>query len=217
MKKSFAALVAVLSMSSVSAGVVMPKGDATAGQAMSAQCAACHGADGNSAAPTFPRLAGQNAKYIYKQLQDFKAGRRNNALMMPMVADKTDQQMADLASYFSQQKSAVNLADPALIAKGEKLYRGGNPATGVAPCAGCHGPAGKGNNLAAFPKLGGQHADYIKVQLTAFRAAGRDDNTDQKRMNDSAKAGELGIMQMVAAKLSDKEIDALANYVSGLH
>ena len=159
MKKSFVALVAVLSMSSVSAGVVMPKGDATAGQAMSAQCAACHGADGNSAAPTFPRLAGQSAKYIYKQLQDFKAGRRNNALMMPMVADKTDQQMADLASYFSQQKSAVNLADPALIAKGEKLYRGGNPATGVAPCAGCHGPAGKGNNLAAFPKLGGQHAD----------------------------------------------------------
>ena len=216
MKKSFAALVAVLSMSSVSAGVVMPKGDATAGQAMSAQCAACHGADGNSAAPTFPRLAGQSAKYIYKQLQDFKAGRRNNALMMPMVADKTDQQMADLASYFSQQKSAVNLADPALIAKGEKLYRGGNPATGVAPCAGCHGPAGKGNNLAA-PEIGWSTADYIKVQLTAFRAAGRDDNTDQKRMNDSAKAGELGIMQMVAAKLSDKEIDALANYVSGLH
>ena len=71
--------------------------------------------------------------------------------------------------------------------------------------------------MAAFPKLGGQHADYIKVQLTAFRAAGRDDNTDQKRMNDSAKAGELGIMQMVASKLSDKEIDALANYVSGLH
>ena len=122
MKKSFAALVAVLSMSSVSAGVTMPKGDVAAGQAMSAQCAACHGADGNSAAPTFPRLAGQSEKYIYKQLQDFKAGRRNNALMMPMVADKTDQQMADLAAYFSQQKSGVNLADPALIAKGEKLY-----------------------------------------------------------------------------------------------
>jgi cytochrome c553 len=100
----------------------------------------------------------------------------------------------------------VNLADPALIAKGEKLYRGGNPATGVAPCAGCHGPAGKGNNLAAFPKLGGQHADYIKVQLIAFRAAGRDDNTDQKRMNDSAKAGELGIMQMVAAKFQIKKL-----------
>ena len=89
--------------------------------------------------------------------------------------------------------------------------------TGVAPCAGCHGPAGKGNNLAAFPKLGWLHYDYIKVHLSSFRAAGSDDFTDQKRMNDSAKAGELGIMQMVAAKLSDKEIDALANYVSGLH
>ena len=186
MKKSFAALVALLSVSSVYA-MPMPKGDAAAGQALSAQCAACHGADGNSAAPTFPRLAGQNAKYIYKQLNDFKSGLRNNALMMPMVADKTDQQMADLAVYFSQQKSAVNLADPALLAKGERLYRGGNPATGVAPCAGCHGPSG------------------------------RDDNTDQKRVNDAAKAGEQGIMQMVASKLSDKEIDALANYVSGLH
>ena len=89
MKKSFAALVAVLSMSSVSAGVTMPKGDVAAGQAMSAQCAACHGADGNSAAPTFPRLAGQSEKYIYKQLQDFKAGRRNNALMMPMAVSYT--------------------------------------------------------------------------------------------------------------------------------
>lgn len=216
MKKSFAALVTLLSVSTVYAAG-MPKGDAAAGQALSAQCAACHGADGNSAAPTFPSLAGQNAKYIYKQLHDFKSGRRNNALMMPMVADKTDQQMADLAVYFSQQKGGVQLADPALINKGERLYRGGNAATGLAACAGCHGPAGKGNALAAFPKLGGQHADYIKAQLIAFRAAGRDDNTDQKRMNDSAKAGELGIMQMVASKLSDKEIDALANYVSGLH
>jgi cytochrome c553 len=217
MKKSFAALVAVLSMSSVSAGVVMPKGDVAAGQAMSAQCAACHGADGNSAAPNFPKLAGQNAKYIYKQLMDMKSGRRVNPMMVGLVADKTEQDFANLATYFSQQKSGVDLADPKLIEKGEHLFRGGNPQTGVAPCAGCHGPAGKGNNLAAFPKLGGQHADYVKAQLIMFRAAGRDDNTDQKRTNDSVKAGELGIMQMVAAKLSDKEIDALANYVSGLH
>ncbi len=179
MKKSFAALVTLLSVSSAFAGVVMPKGDATAGQAMAGQCAACHGADGNSAAPNFPKLAGQNAKYIYKQLQDMKSGRRVNPMMVALVADKTDQDFANLAAYFSLQKSGVNLA--------------------------------------AFPKLGGQHPDYIKTQLTAFRAAGRDDNTDQKRTNDSAKAGELGIMQMVASKLSDKDIDALANYVSGLH
>ncbi len=217
MKKSFAALVAVLSMSSVNAGVVMPKGDVVAGQAMSAQCTACHGADGNSAAPNFPKLAGQNAKYTYKQLMDMKSGRRVNPMMIGLVADKTEQDFANLAVYYAQQKSGVNLADPALVGKGEKLFRGGNAQTGVAPCAGCHGPAGKGNSLAAFPKLGGQHAEYIKVQLTAFRAAGRDDNTDQKRANDSAKAGELGIMQMVASKLSDKEIDALASYISGLH
>jgi cytochrome c553 len=217
MKKSFAALVTVFSMSSVNAGVVMPQGDVAAGQAMSAQCAACHGADGNSAAPNFPKLAGQNAKYIYKQLMDMKSGRRVNPMMVGLVADKTEQDFANLAVFYAQQKSGVNLADPALVGKGEKLFRGGNPQTGVAPCAGCHGPAGKGNSLAAFPKLGGQHADYVKVQLTAFRAAGRDDNTDQKRNNDSAKAGELGIMQMVAAKLSDKEIDALASYISGLH
>jgi cytochrome c553 len=216
MKKSFAALVALLSVSSVHA-FTMPKGDATAGQAMAAQCAACHGADGNSAAPNFPKLAGQNAKYIYKQLVDMKSGRRVNPMMVGLVADKTEQDFANLAAYFAQQKSGVNLADPALVAKGQNLFRGGNPQTGVAPCAGCHGPAGKGNALAAFPKLGGQHADYIRTQLTAFRAAGRDDNTDQKRTNDAAKAGELGIMQMVASKLSDKEIDALANYVSGLH
>lgn len=216
MKKSFAALVALLSVSFAHA-LPMPKGDAAAGQALSAQCAACHGADGNSAAPNFPKLAGQNAKYIYKQLHYFKSGVRNNPLMMPMAADKTDQQMADLAVYFSQQKSGVSLADPALLAKGERLYRGGNAATGLAACAGCHGPSGKGNALAAFPKLGGQHADYVKAQLIAFRAAGRDDNTDQKRTTGAAKAGELGIMQMVAAKLSDKEIDALANYISGLH
>ncbi len=216
MKKSLAVVVAGLVAGMAHAGPML-KGDAAAGQALSAQCAACHNADGNSAAPNFPRLAGQNERYIVKQLTDFRDGRRMNPLMSPMAAGKTDQDIANLAAYFSQQKAGVDLADPALLAKGEKLYRGGDGASGVVPCAGCHGPAGKGNDLAGFPKLGGQHADYVKAQLTAFRAAGRDDNTDQKRTNDSAKAGEPGIMQMVAAKLSDKDIDALANYVSGLH
>jgi cytochrome c553 len=218
MKKSFAALVAVLAVGLAHAGP-MPKGDVAAGQMMSAQCAACHGADGNSAAPTFPRLAGQSAPYLYKQLMDFRDGRRVNALMAPMAMGKTDQDLANLAAYFSTQKSGVNLADPAKVAAGERLYRGGNAKTGVTPCAGCHGPAGRGNSLAGFPKLGGQHADYVKAQLIAFRAAGRNDSVDpsQKRMNDAAKAGEPGIMQMVAAKLSDTDIELLANYVSGLH
>lgn len=199
-----------------SAAVVMPKGDAAAGQAKSAVCAGCHGMDGNSAAPTFPKLAGQNAKYIYKQLQDFKAMRRNNALMLGIASALNDQDMADLAAYFAEQKQTGGAANPELAVVGEKLFRGGNKTVGLAPCAGCHGPAGRGNAYAAFPRLGGQHGDYIKAQLTAFRAAGRDDNTDVKRGNDAGKPGELGPMQMIAAKLSDKDIDALSSYIQGL-
>jgi cytochrome c553 len=198
----------------------MPKGDATAGQTKAAACGACHGPDGNSMAPTFPRLAGQHPKYIYKQLQDFKAGRRMNAMMQGMAAPLADQDMADIAAYFASQTSSVNQAKPDLVKKGERLFRGGNPKTGVAACSGCHSPDGKGHAAAAFPRIGGQHADYIKAQLMAFRAAGRDDTVldpSTKRGNDAGKPGELGPMQMVAAKLSDKEIEALASYISGLH
>jgi cytochrome c553 len=217
MKKLIAAAFALVSLSAANAAVNMPAGVLAAGKTASTVCAACHGADGNSASPTFPRLAGQNPKYIYKQLMDFKSGARQNAIMAGQVANLTEQQMANLAVYFASQKSAVTLADPATVAAGEKLFRGGNSATGVVPCAGCHGPSGKGNPFAAFPKVGGQHPEYIKAQLMAFRAAGRDDLTGTKRMNDGAKAGEVGIMQMVASKLSDKDIENLANFMSGLH
>ncbi len=217
MKKLIAAAFALVSLSAANAAVNMPAGVLAAGKTASTVCAACHGADGNSASPTFPRLAGQNPKYIYKQLMDFKSGARQNAIMAGQVANLTEQQMANLAVYFASQKSAVTLADPATVAAGEKLFRGGNSATGVVPCAGCHGPSGKGNPFAAFPKVGGQHPEYIKAQLMAFRAAGRDDLTGTKRMNDGAKAGEVGIMQMVASKLSDKDIENLANFMGGLH
>lgn len=220
MKKLFAAAVLSLGLASLAqASAVMPKGDATAGQTKAAACGACHGADGNSMAPTFPRLAGQNAKYIYKQLQDFKAGRRLNASMQGMVLPLADQDMADVAAYYSEQKAGVGQAKPELVKLGEKIYRGGNAKTGLAACAGCHNPAGRGNELAGFPHIGGQHADYIKAQLQAFRAAGRNDLGDAvvKRGNDAAKAGELGPMQMIAAKLSDEEINAVASFISGLH
>lgn len=217
MKKFLAAVVMTLGAASLAqAAVVMPKGDAAAGQGKSAVCAGCHGMDGNSAAPTFPKLAGQNAKYIYKQLQDFKAMRRNNPLMLGIATALNDQDMADLAVHFSEQKQVGGAAKAELAAKGEKLYRGGNKLVGLAPCSGCHGPAGRGNTYAAFPRIGGQHADYIKTQLIAFRAAGRDDMTDVKRANDAAKVGELGPMQMIAAKLSDKDIEALSSYIQGL-
>lgn len=220
MKKYFVAAALSLGLASLAqAAIVMPKGDATAGETKAAACGACHGADGNSLAPTFPRLAGQNARYIYKQLQDFKAGRRVNASMQGMVLPLADQDMADVAAYFSGQKSGVGQAKPDLVKKGERIYRGGNPKTGLAACAGCHNPAGRGNALAGFPHVGGQHADYIKAQLQAFRAAGRNDMGDAvvKRNNDAAKAGESGPMQMVAAKLSDEEIEAVSSFISGLH
>lgn len=220
MKKLFALAALSLGLATVAQAAPLPKGDATAGQAKAAACGACHGADGNSMAPTFPKLAGQNAKYTYKQLQDFKSGRRANPMMQGIAAGLSEQDMADLAAYFAGQKGSTGMAKADLAKLGEKIYRGGNADTGLAACAGCHNPAGKGNAPAGFPRVAGQHADYIKAQLQAFRAAGRNDTVAdpaQKRMNDAAKAGELGPMQMVAAKMSDKEIEAVSSFISGLH
>jgi cytochrome c553 len=220
MKKLFVAAALSLGLASLAQASTMPKGDAAAGEAKAAACGACHGADGNSMAPTFPRLAGQGERYIYKQLQDFKAARRLNPTMQGMAFGLQDQDMADIAAFYAKQTSGTGMAKADLAKKGEKLYRGGNPATGLAACAGCHNPAGKGLALAGFPRLGGQHADYVKLQLQAFRAAGRNDTVADpalKRANDAAKPGELGPMQMVAAKLSDEEIEALSSFISGLH
>lgn len=217
MKKLFAALIS-LGLASMAQAAPLPKGDATAGQTKAAACGACHGADGNNPGG-FPRLAGQNAKYTFKQLQDFKAGKRVNPTMQGMAAPLSEQDMADLAAYYAEQKSGHGAAKADLAKKGEKIYRGGNAKTRLAACSGCHNPAGKGNDPAGFPRLGGQHADYIKAQLIAFRAAGRNDTVAdpaQKRVNDAAKPGELGPMQMVAAKLSDEEIEAVSSFLAGL-
>lgn len=218
MKKLFAAVIS-LGLATLAHAAPLPQGDAAAGQAKAAACGACHGADGNNPGG-FPRLAGQNARYTYKQLQDFKAGKRLNPTMQGMAAPLSEQDMADLAAYYAEQTSGAGMAKPELVKKGEKVYRGGNAKTRLAACSGCHNPAGKGNAPAGFPRLGGQHADYIRAQLQAFRAAGRNDTVADpalKRVNDAAKAGELGPMQMVAAKLSDEEIDAVASFISGLH
>lgn len=220
MKKLLAAAVLSMGLASLAQAAVMPKGDATAGETKAAACAACHGAGGVSMVPMYPTLAGQGARYLYKQLQDFKAGRRNNPIMMGMAMGLADQDMADLAAYYTAQKAVVNKANPELVKLGEKIYRGGNSKTGLAACSGCHNPSGKGNALGGFPRLGGQHADYIKAQLTAFRAAGRNDNVADpaaKRGNDAVKAGEQGPMQMIAARLSDAEIEAVSSYISGLY
>jgi cytochrome c553 len=183
----------------------MAEGDAAAGKTKSAPCAGCHGVDGNSTNPAWPKLAGQHAGYLDKQLMDFKEGEtRNNAMMAPMVASLSDQDMADLAAYFSSQTMQMGAADEALVTEGEKIYRGGNPATGVAACIGCHGPKGDGNPAANFPVISGQHAPYVEAQLHAFKKG--------ERANDAGK-----MMRNIAANMTDKEIEAVASYVQGLH
>lgn len=197
-------LAATLTLATATAPT-MAAGDAAAGKAKSATCAGCHGMDGNSVNPEWPNLAGQHARYIAKQLADFKAGKdRNNATMSGMVAALNEQDMANLAAYFSSLPRKQGAADKSLVEAGQKLYRGGNPATGVAACIGCHGPTGAGNPAANFPALSGQHSKYVENQLKAFRSG--------ERKNDAGK-----MMRNIAGKMTDEEIKAVAAYVQGLH
>lgn len=199
----------------VSVSAFAVEGDAKAGEKKAAVCAACHGQAGNSEMPVNPKLAGQQAGYIVKQLADFKSGKRDNAIMKGQVAGLSEQDMADLGAYYAEQTVVVGKADPALVTKGERIYRGGNADTGVAACSGCHGPAGQGV-AGGFPALSGQHAAYIEAQLKAFRAAGREDIGNMvKRVND-ADGDAPGMMQTIAAKMSDAEIQAVASFISGL-
>ena len=179
-------------------------GDATAGQQKSAACAACHGADGNSANGEWPKLAGQNTVYLVKQLQDFKAGRRANPIMSGMAAPLSDQDMEDIAAYYSAQQPAPGKADPELVEKGKAIYLGGNLNSGLAACTACHGANGKGNPAAGFPAVADQHAQYVETQLKAFRA--------MQRGNDPGQ-----MMRNIAAKMNDDEIKAVASVMQGLH
>jgi len=179
-------------------------GDATAGKEKSATCAGCHGMDGNSANPEWPKLAGQGDHYLSKQLQDFKGGVRKNATMAPMVAALGEQDMADLSAFYSSQAVQAGSADEKLVELGQKIYRGGNPASGVSACIGCHGPSGAGNPAASFPSLSGQHAKYVENQLNTFKSG--------ERSNDAGK-----MMRTIASKMTEQEIKAVASYVQGLH
>jgi cbb3-type cytochrome c oxidase subunit III len=178
-------------------------GDATAGQQKSAACAACHGADGNSANGEWPKLAGQNTVYLVKQLQDFKAGRRANPIMSGMAAPLSDQDMEDIAAYFSAQQPAPGKADPELVEKGKVIYLSGNLNSGLAACTACHGANGKGNPAAGFPAVSDQHAQYVETQLKAFRT--------MQRGNDPGQ-----MMRNIAAKMNDDEIKAVASFMQGL-
>lgn len=202
MKKAL--LIASMAMLAM-AGTIQAAGNAEAGKTKSVVCAACHGVDGNSGVnPMWPKLAGQHPNYIIKQVNDFKANKRTEVMMAPMVAPLSEQDIADLAAYFSSQKRTIGEAAADKVAAGEKLYRAGNATSGVSACTACHGPTGSGNPLANFPGLSGQGAAYVVKALKDFRSGTRN--------NDAA-----GMMQDVASRLTDAEIDAVAQYVQGLH
>ncbi len=179
-------------------------GDAEAGKAKAAACAGCHGADGNSTVAQFPKLAGQDPKYLFRQLQAFKNGKRKNAIMAGQVAALSEQDMADLAAYFAAQKMTPAAADPEYVIRGEEIYRGGITASDVPSCMGCHGPDGAGNPAAGFPRLAGQHAQYIEAQLLLYR--------DGERKSDPA-----AMMRSIAERMTVDDIKAVAAFAPGLH
>lgn len=184
----------------VTLGIAQAAGDVAAGKAKSVLCVACHGADGNSANPEWPKLAGQHPEYIAKQLKEFKSGTRQNALMAGIVAGLSEQDMVNLAAYFSSQKlKVVGASNLELAKQGERLYRAGNAKTQVSACMGCHGPAGKGIPP-RFPRVSGQHATYTQTQLLAFKTGKRTDET----------------MKAIASRMSESEIKAVAEYMSAL-
>lgn len=188
-------------------------GNVEAGKAKSATCAACHGVDGNSPSGQYPDLAGQGAPYLLKQLRDFKSGARKSAIMKRIVEGLDQQDMKDLAAWYASQTAKTEQADPELVEQGRALFRGGDPEQGIPACSACHGPAGQGLDAARFPALAGQHAEYVIAELRAFRAASRGDLGEDivPRENDP-----YGMMRMIAAKLSDQQIRAVASFVSGL-
>jgi len=184
--------------------LLMAQGDLAAGQAKAALCAACHGVDGNSQLSENPKLAGQNASYIVKQLNDYKSGARVNVIMAGMVAALSDQDMQDIAAWYASQQVTLQGADPETLEMGETLYRAGIKELSVAACSACHSPTGNGNAPAGFPSLSGQHPEYTLLQLKAFRSG--------ERQNDQSS-----MMRTVVERLTDQELEALASYVSGLN
>lgn len=201
------AISAAMTTAVQAAGII--KGDAAAGEGKAVTCGACHGADGNSAAPTFPKLAGLGEKYLLKQMKDIRDGRRPVAVMAGQVDNMSDQDLADIAAFYDGQTRSSEMAKEELVELGRKVYMSGIMDRKVAACSGCHSPTGQGNAPGGFPGLAGQHADYIAAQLKMFRKGYED---PAGRTND----GDSKIMRTTAFELSDLEIEAVASYASGL-
>jgi cytochrome c553 len=200
------ATVAAPATAAADQGPVKP-GDAEAGAAKVAACGACHGMDGNSIDPQYPKLAGQHELYTARHLHLFKSGSRPNPIMLGFAATLSAQDMRDIGAFYASKSTLPGVADEQLYARGEQLYRGGDKNSRTPACMACHGPTGRGNPGAAFPALAGQHADYTKTMLQMFR--------DGTVFGTEAEANR--VMAGVAAFLSDADIEALATYIEGLH
>ncbi len=178
-------------------------GDPEAGKTKSALCAGCHGVDGNSPAGTWPSLAGQHAKYLVKQLEDFKSDARVDPIMKGMASTLSDADIENVAAYYASQEMKPVAFDDSLVALGENIYRGGIKETSVAACMGCHSPGGGGIGPAGFPSLKGQHPEYLELQMKKFQSG--------SRANDAGK-----IMRNVAERMTESEIKAVAAYIAGI-
>ena len=184
-------------------GVAFSKGNVNAGQTKVGTCSVCHGINGISLIPRYPNLAGQWERYLIKQITEIKTGDRIVSDMTPFVKDLNAKDIENISAFYASQSAAYGVADPKLVELGEQLYRFGKQDVGIPPCSACHSPTGKGNSLAGFPRISGQHAQYIAKQLRNFR--------EGDRHNDGSK-----IMRMIVERLNNTEVDALASYISGL-
>jgi cytochrome c553 len=190
------------------------KGSAEAGAAKAAVCVACHGPNGNSANPEWPSLAGQNAAYTFEQLTMFKARKRNNPVMQPIVDPLSEQDFADLAAYFAQQTPAGLEADPSYWKAGQALYVAGDPTRNIPACTACHGPAAQGNPASGYPALRAQHAVYTVKQLQDYLTLNRyRDPSDPSKVNNTRNGA---MMSTIAARLTPEDIRNLASYLQGL-
>ncbi len=191
-------------------------GDAVAGEAKSASCAACHGADGNSPVPSFPKLAGLGEKYLFKQLRDIQSKKRDIPQMAGLLDSMNNKDLRDIAAYYNSKTMQISGAKTIEVQVnsgikvdglelGERVFRAGNRDSGVPACTGCHSPNGLGNEPAGYPRLSGQYAEYIEAQLRAYRSGDRTNGGDTK------------VMRQVAQYMSDAEIIAVANYIAGLN
>ncbi len=181
----------------------LTEGDAEAGKSKAGTCVACHGQDGNSATPMYPKIAGQHPGYTVDQLKAYKSGERQNAVMQGMVSALSEQDMKDIAAFYATQEVEPGVADESLVGRGQAIYRGGDDEKGIPACIACHGPTGKGIPVAGYPAIGGQHAQYVLTQLQAYA--------------DGDRQGPDDIMGPIAGRLSQQDMQAVSSYVEGLH